>query len=67
MADFLKLYQDTLVPEYIYSVSHIFFYFGEKGREGERERNIDVRKKHQLVAFCTFPDRGLNLQPQDVP
>ena len=28
------------------------------GREKERERNIDVREKHWLVAFCKHPDQG---------
>ena len=32
----------------------------ERGRE--RERNIDVREKHQLVTSHTCPDRGLNPQ-----
>ena len=36
-------------------------------KEKERERNIDVREKHQSVACCTHPDWGLNLQPRYVP
>ena len=47
----------------------------ERGREGEREKNSDVREKHQLVAFCMsptgdmarnpgmFPERELNQRP----
>ena len=31
-----------------------------------RERNIDVREKHQLVASCTWPNRGPDLQPRHV-
>ena len=31
------------------------------GQEG-RERNINAREKHRLVASPTHPDRGLNLQ-----
>ena len=38
----------------------MFIAFGE--RETERER-----EKHQLVASCMHPDRGLNLQPRCVP
>ena len=34
---------------------------------GERERNIDVREKHQLVAFCTCLEEGSNLQPRHAP
>ena len=36
----------------------MFIDFRESGRE--RERNINVREKHQLVAFHMCPDRGLN-------
>ena len=37
----------------------------ERGRE--RERNIDVKEKHQLIASHMCPDWGLNLQPRYVP
>ena len=30
--------------------------FREKGRDGEKERNIDVREKLLSVASCTHPD-----------
>ena len=33
------------------------------GREKERERNMDVREKHQLSA-CTHPSWGPNVQPR---
>ena len=36
-------------------------------REEGRERSIKMREKHQLVAFYTCPDWGLNLQPRYVP
>ena len=39
---------------------------GGHGREGEWERNIDVREKHQSVASCLHPDWGQNLQPRRV-
>ena len=29
---------------------------------GEKERNIDVREKHRLVASYTHPNQGSNLQ-----
>ena len=38
-----------------------------EGREKEREINIDVREKHQLVAFCKCPGWGQSLQPRHVP
>lgn len=31
-------------------------------REREKERNISLREKYRLAAFCTHPDRGLNPQ-----
>ena len=37
-------------------------------REKERERNINVREKHQLVAFCMHaPNPGPGLLPRRVP
>ena len=33
----------------------------------ERERNINVREKHQLVAFCRHPNQGPNPQPRHEP
>ena len=47
--------------------------FRERGRGGERERerdgerNIDMREKHRSVASRMCPDRGSNLQPRFVP
>ncbi|KAF6131762.1 NOVA alternative splicing regulator 1 [Phyllostomus discolor] len=38
-----------------------------EGREKEKERNIDLREKHQWVAFPTCPGWGLNLQHRHVP
>ena len=35
--------------------------FRERGRE--REKTIDVREKHEWVAWGKHPDQGLNLQP----
>ena len=43
----------------------------ERGEGEERERNIDVRGKHQLAAAHRCPDREFNAQPfgvwDDVP
>ena len=38
-----------------------------KGREKERERKINVREKHRLVAFHMCLDQRLNLHPRHVP
>ena len=38
-----------------------------KGREGERERSINMREKHQLLASCTHPNQGPNPKPRHVP
>ena len=43
------------------------FIFWERGREGEIERNINAREKHQSAASHRCPDRGLDLQPRRVP
>ena len=39
----------------------------ERGREGEREENIDVRGKHGSFASCLLPNQGLNPQSRHVP
>lgn len=40
------------------------FFTDSRGRGRERERNTDVREKHQgLVASCTCPDWELNTRP----
>ena len=36
-------------------------------RKGKREKHINVRDKHLLVAFRRLPDQGLNPQPRHVP
>ena len=43
---------------YIYMYVYIFKDFRERrgGEKKERERNVDVREKHQLVASSTHPD-----------
>ena len=45
---------------------HLFI-FRERGREGDRERNINVREKHLLVASHPRPRGGTNPQPRHVP
>ena len=45
---------------------YLFLERGE-GKEKERERNIDVKEKHQLVSSHTGPYWGLNPQPRHEP
>ena len=45
----------------IYLFIYLFIY--KRSEEKEREININVREKYQLVASRTCPDQGLNLQP----
>ena len=46
-------------------ISNTYFFFRERGEVGkkERERNIDMREKHKLVASCMCPDWKLNQWP----
>ena len=52
-------------------LDHLFFkdviyylFFRERGREEkDRERNIEVREIHQLVASCTCPYQGTTRNP----
>ena len=41
-------------------IKDFIYFFSERrgGREKERERNIDVREKHQPAASHTHPDRS---------
>ena len=43
------------------------FLVGGEGRGIERERNIDVREKHQLAASHMPPTRGPGPQPRHMP
>ena len=45
----------------------MFTDFRERRKEGERQRKIHVREKHQSVASCMHPNLGLNPQPRRVP
>ena len=52
---------------FIYFKDFIYLYFREgERREEERERNIDVREKHQSVASCTRPKGRLNQKARHV-
>ena len=52
---------------FLSSLENMHIDFREKGGGGEREGNIDVREKHQLVAPCTQPEQGPNPKPKHVP
>ena len=58
---------EILITYFLYKIFYLFI-FRERGRMGkERERNIDAREKHQLVASHMHPNWGSNLQPKHVP
>ena len=44
-----------------------FYLFLERGREGERERNINVLEMHRSVAFCMVPTGALAHNPGMCP
>ena len=54
--------QALVAPLFLKSVC-LFVCFREGGREGERERNTDVREKHRSIASHMRPDWG----PRYVP
>ena len=43
----------------------LYLFYSQEREEG-RERNIDVREEHQLVASPMCPNEILNLQPRYV-
>ena len=45
----------------------LIFLFREREEGGEKERNINVKEKHQLVVYHMRPDQGLNPQPRYAP
>ena len=47
--------------------THCRFLEGEEGNEKDRERKINVREKHQLVASLVHSHKGPNLYPRHVP
>ena len=52
---------------YVFFFLKIVFILRERGREGERERNIDMQEKHQLLASHTPQIRDLALNPGMCP
>ena len=59
---YLSIYHLSFFKDFIY-----LFLEREEGRENERERNIHVREKYWLVAFCRYPSWGPNPQPGHMP
>ena len=52
------------LPKDIFLIAFFFLFierghWGEKKKERERERNISVRDKHELVAFSHVPQPGI--------
>ena len=62
----------TVVPgnsvhmDFLKDSIYLFTYFREKGREGERERNIDVREKHQFGYLSYTPQLGAESTTQGI-
>ena len=55
----LKIFNGYKMLEYLQQI-HIpvfKFYFRERGRGGERERDINMREKHRSTVFHMHPDR----------
>ena len=54
---------------YFLKILFIYYFFSERGegRKKERERNIDMQEKHQLVASCTPPPGDLVHNPDLCP
>ena len=56
------IFQYQARNSFIHSFIHSFLETGE-GREKEKERNSDVRKKHGLAASHMLPNQGMNPNP----
>ena len=41
--------------------------WGKEKRQREGEREVNIRKKHRLLASGVHPDLELNLQPRHMP
>ena len=52
---------------YYHYLRFYLFLEGGEWREKERERNINVREKHQSVASCMCLHQRPNLQPRHMP
>ena len=57
----------TMTPFFFLQIFFEDFIFRERGRKGERVRNISVQEKHQLVASCTPPTEALVCNPGMCP
>ena len=60
---FILLYFPIFYPLYFKKKNILLFIIIGEGREKEREGNIDVREKHQLVVSYSCPIWGLNCNP----
>ena len=63
---------NSFIPQIVIKCNPFFkrFYLfleREEGKEEEREGNIDVREKHQLVASCMCPEWGPDRNPGMCP
>ena len=67
LLQFNSLWQEQALSFYPHSRTY-FYCFLERGEGSKRERNIDVRKKHQLVPVVEYiPQAGIKLQPGYMP
>ena len=64
--NFASFFWKTIILDCLFIITNFFLLLVlERGdrKENEREGNINVSEKHRLVASCTHPNWGPNLQP----
>ena len=61
--NYLSYFYSYFLKKYLF----IYSFQRKKGREGERERNIDVREKHQPVASHMHPNQDWTPNPGMCP